>query len=93
MYIVLVPVLGLFLGKRPPAVVWISVVVAVVGLYFLSWTGEGGVNIGDIYLIGCALTYAVQITLVDRLSPGLDASQLHSVYGRCGAVGSGDDLH
>ena len=79
MYIVLVPVLGLFLGKRPPFVVWISVVVAVVGLYFLSWTGEGGVNIGDIYLIGCALTYAVQITLVDRLSPGLDGVRLNCI--------------
>ena len=79
MYIVLVPVLGLFLGKRPPVVVWISVVVAVVGLYFLSWTGAGGVNIGDIYLIGCALTYAVQITLVDRLSPGLDGVRLNCI--------------
>lgn len=79
MYIVLVPVLGLFLGKRVPLVVWISVVTAVVGLYFLSWTGEGGVNIGDIYLIGCALAYAVQITLVDRLSPGLDGVRLNCI--------------
>ena len=79
MYIVLVPVLGLFLGKRPPVVVWISVVIAVLGLYFLSWTGESGVNIGDLYLIGCALTYAVQITLVDRLSPGLDGVRLNCI--------------
>lgn len=79
MYIVLVPVLGLFLGKRPPVVVWISVVIAVLGLYFLSWTGAGGVNIGDIYLIGCALAYAVQITLVDRLSPGLDGVRLNCI--------------
>ena len=79
MYIVLVPVLGLFLGKRPPFVVWISVVIACVGLYLLSWTGEGGVNIGDIYLIGCALAYSVQITLVDRLSPGLDGVRLNCI--------------
>lgn len=79
MYIVLVPVLGLFLGKRPPILVWISVCIAVVGLYFLSWTGEGGINIGDIYLIGCALAYAVQITLVDRLAPGLDGVRLNCI--------------
>ena len=79
MYIVLVPVLGLFLGKRPPLVVWISVAIAVIGLYFLSWTGVGGVNIGDIYLVGCALAYAVQITLVDRLSPGLDGVRLNCI--------------
>lgn len=79
MYIVLVPVLGLFLGKRPPVVVWLSVALAVVGLYFLSWTGAGGVNIGDIYLIGCALAYSVQITLVDHLSPGLDGVRLNCI--------------
>ena len=79
MYIVLVPVLGLFLGKRPGGAVWVSVALAVVGLYLLSWTGAGGVNIGDIYLIGCALAYAVQITLVDCLSPGLDGVRLNCI--------------
>ncbi len=79
MYIVLVPVLGLFLGKRPSGVVWMSVAIAALGLYLLSWTGESGINIGDIYLIGCALAYAVQITLVDRLAPGLDAVRLNSI--------------
>lgn len=79
MYIVLVPVLGLFLGKRPGALVWISVGIAAVGLYLLSCVGIGGVNIGDVYLIGCALAYAVQITLVDRLSPGLDGLRLNCI--------------
>ena len=79
MYIVLVPVLGLFLGRRPGILVWLSVAIAVAGLYFLSWTGEGGINIGDVYLIGCALAYAVQITLVDRLAPGLDGVRLNCI--------------
>lgn len=79
MYIVLVPVLGLFLGKRPNILVWISVVLASVGLYLLSCVGVKSVNIGDVYLVGCALAYAVQITLVDRLSPGLDGVRLNCI--------------
>ena len=79
MYIVLVPVLGLFLGKRPGLLVWISVVIAVAGLYFLSFVNAESVNMGDIILIGCALAYAVQITLVDRLSGGLDGLRLNCV--------------
>lgn len=79
MYIVLVPVLGLFLGKRPGILVWISVVIAVAGLYFLSFVNAEGINVGDIIVIGCALAYAVQITLVDRLSGGLDGLRLNCV--------------
>ena len=79
MYIVLVPVLGLFLGKRAGKLVWISVAMAVAGLYMLSYVGVDGVNIGDIYLMGCALAYAVQITLVDRLAGELDGVRLNSI--------------
>lgn len=79
MYIVLVPVLGLFLKKRPGVQVWISVAIAAVGLYLLSCIGAGGMNIGDVYLIGCAFAYAVQITLVDRLAPGLDGLRLNAI--------------
>lgn len=79
MYIVMVPVLGLFLGKRAGKLVWISVAIAAGGLYLLSYTGVDGMNIGDLYLMGCALAYAVQITLVDRLSNGLDGLRLNCV--------------
>lgn len=79
MYIVLVPVLGLFLGKRAGKLVWISVAIAVAGLYLLSYVGVDGVNIGDIYLMGCALAYAVQITLVDRLAGQLDGVRLNCI--------------
>lgn len=79
MYIVMVPVLGLFLGKQAGKLVWISVAIAAAGLYLLSCAGVDGINIGDIYLMGCALAYAVQITLVDRLAGGLDGLRLNCV--------------
>lgn len=79
MYILLVPILGIFLGNRAPVTVWISVILAVIGLYFLSCVGVTQVNIGDLYLLGCAFAYAFQITLVDIYGPGLDGFRLNCV--------------
>ena len=79
MYIVLVPILGLFLGSRPSLSCWISVAVATVGLYLLSCVGTDSVNLGDLCLIGCALFYAVQITLVDRMAGDLDGLRLNCI--------------
>ena len=79
MYIVLVPALGYFIGKKPPATAWISVLVAVLGLYFLSGAGIDRINIGDLMLIGCAFWFAVQITLVDRFGLALDGVRLNCV--------------
>ena len=79
MYIVLVPILGIFLKKKPPITAWISVSLAVAGLYLLSCVGVTQVNIGDLYLLGCALGYAVQITLLDRMAGDLDGLRLNCV--------------
>lgn len=79
MYIVLVPILGLFLKKRPPFVAWISVLVAVAGLYLLSCAGATKINIGDILMLGGALGFAVQITLVDQLATNLDGLRLNCI--------------
>jgi len=79
MYIVLVPILGIFLRKKPPFTAWISVGLAVAGLYLLSCVGVTQVNIGDLYLLGCALGYAVQITLVDRMGGAVDGLRLNCV--------------
>ena len=79
MYIVLVPVLGLFLGKKPPITTLPSVALAVAGLYLLSCMGVSQVNKGDLFLMGCALAFAVQITCIDRLAGDLDGLRLNCV--------------
>lgn len=79
MYIVLVPILGLFLKQHPPLSAWISVGIAVVGLYLLSCVGVTEVNQGDLLLLGCALGFAVQITLIDRMADALDGIRLNCV--------------
>ncbi len=79
MYIVLVPILGLFLGRKVPKIAFFSVALAVVGLYLLSCAGVGRINRGDLLLMGCALAFAVQITCIDRFAVGLDGLRLNCV--------------
>ena len=79
MYIVLVPVIGLFLRRKPPKTIVLSVLLAVVGLYLLSCMGASGINLGDLLLMGCALAFAVQITIIDRVSHELDGLRLNCI--------------
>ena len=79
MYIVLVPILGLFLGQKPPRAAIFSVILAVFGLYLLSAVRSSSINIGDILLMGCALAFAVQITCVDRVAQELDGLRLNAI--------------
>lgn len=79
MYIVLTPVLGLFLGRKVPKATTLSVLIAVVGLYLLSCMGVTEINKGDLYIMGCALAFAVQITFVDRFAADLDGFRMNCI--------------
>lgn len=70
LYIVLVPILGLFLKKKVPLQVWLSVFLAGLGLYLLCMKGEVFVlETGDIYLLLCAFFFSIQIMAVDHFAP------------------------
>ena len=79
MYIVLVPVLGLFLGRKCGLRIWVSVALAVGGLYLLSCVGVTKINLGDILILISALCFAVQIVLIDSLAQQLDGLRLNCV--------------
>ena len=79
MYIVIVPLLGLFFRRKPSPAAIFGIVIAVVGMYLLCCAGVTQVNIGDLMLMGCAIAFAVQITIVDRLSEGCDSLRLNCV--------------
>lgn len=79
MYIVLVPILGLALGRRPAPAAWFGVALATVGLYLLSCVGVDSINLGDVCLMVCAFFFAVQITLIDCFAGGLDALRLNCI--------------
>ena len=79
MYIVLTPVLGLFLGRKVARGTAFSVLIAVVGLYMLSCMGVTEINKGDLYIMGCALAFAVQINCIDHFAPGLDGFRMNCI--------------
>ena len=76
LYIILVPIFGLFIGQNTSKVTWIGAVVAIVGLYFLSVTENFKIDIGDLLVLISAIFWAVQILIVGFLSVRVDAIQL-----------------
>lgn len=79
MYIVLVPIIGLFLGKKSGIVTWVSVAMGVVGLYFICVKDSFSINTGDICLILCAVAFSVHITVVDYFSAKTDGVTLSAL--------------
>lgn len=86
MYIVLVPFFGLFSKKKPGKMTYISVIFAVSGLYCLSCVGVNSIAPSDLLLVGCALTFAVQILCVDRYAGRVDPLRLNAIQALVVAV-------
>ncbi len=76
LYMVLVPIAGLFFKKKAPFTVWIAVLVAAVGLYFLCITDTFTIERGDLLTFFCAVSYTGQIMAVDYFSEKVDAIRL-----------------
>ena len=73
LYIILTPILGIFLHKKVPGAVWVAVVLAVVGMYLLCFTGDSfTISTGDLLVLGCALVFSVHILVIDKYSPLTD---------------------
>ena len=70
LYIILVPVLGIFLRKKTKPLVWICVVISVVGLYLLCVSEGYRLELADLLLLACALFFAIHIIFIDYISPG-----------------------
>lgn len=86
MYIVIVPIIGIFLKKKPSVMIPASVALAVAGLYFLSFKDVPQVSLGDLLLIGCAFMFAVQITFVDIFAPQVDPIRLNVIQATVCAI-------
>lgn len=76
LYIIIVPVLGIFLRKRIRVRIWIGAVIAVAGMYLLCMSGSFSLSRGDSFVLGCAFVFAVHILAVDYFSPRVDSVKL-----------------
>ena len=89
LYLIIVPILGLFMHKKVSLRVWLCVMLAAVGLYFLSLFGKESMvfEFGDILLLVCALGFAFQIIAVDKYAPHVDCIRLSALqFFVCGIV-------
>ena len=79
MYIVGVPLLGIFVKRKPTKNALFGVLLAAIGLYLLSAAGVSHINKGDLLLIGCALCYSFQILFVEFFGADQDAIRLNCI--------------
>ena len=79
LYIIIVPVIGLFLGKKPRKLVWLCVVLAIIGFYLLCVTGDFSVGFGELLVLGCAVGYSLHIMLIDHFSPKADGMRMSCI--------------
>lgn len=76
LYILIVPVLGLFFGRRAGIKVWIGVALAVAGMYFLCITDGFSISKGDFLVFLCAVIFSVHILVIDHFAPKVDGVSL-----------------
>lgn len=86
MYIVFVPVLGIFFKRKPSRWIPVSVILGTGGLYCLSCVGVTSVSRSDLLLLGCALMFAFQILFVDIFGGDLDSLRLNWIQSAVCAV-------
>ncbi|MDY4207995.1 MAG: DMT family transporter [Lachnospiraceae bacterium] len=86
-YIVFVPVLGIFLGKKTGWKVWTAVILALAGLYFLCITEKFTIGKGDIFLFACALVFSIHILVIDYFSPKVEGVKMSCIqFLVCGII-------
>lgn len=86
-YIIIVPVLGLFFGRKCGPFVWIGVILALAGLYFLCMTESLRLGTGDILVFICACLFSVHILVIDYFTPYVDGVKMSCIqFFVCGAV-------
>ncbi|MBP5280625.1 MAG: DMT family transporter, partial [Erysipelotrichaceae bacterium] len=76
LYIIFVPLIERLFGKKVSAKILISVGIALLGLYFLCFSGNETFGIGDLYLLICSIFFAIQIILIDRYTREYDSLAL-----------------
>ena len=87
LYILIVPILGLLLGKKVGKKVWIGVAFAVVGMYLLCIKEGFSISKGDTLVMLCAVVFSIHILLISYFSPRVDGVKLSCVqFAICGII-------
>lgn len=79
LYIIIVPVLSIFLHKKAGMKVWISVAIALCGLYLLCMKENLRLSQGDILLLLCSLTFSFHIMVIDYFAPKVNGVKMSCI--------------
>lgn len=87
LYIIFVPIGGIFLKKRVPGIVWCGAAMAAAGMYLLCMTESLALGRGDILVLLCAVVFAAHILIVDYFSPKTDGVIVSCIqFAVCGVL-------
>ncbi len=79
LYVIFVPIAGLLFKKRVRPVIWISVIIAAVGMYLLCMTESFSLSLGDTYVLICALCFTVHIMVIDHFDRYCDPVKMSCI--------------
>lgn len=80
LYVILVPIVGIFLKKKIRPIIWFCALLAVIGLYLLSIKpGTFSISRGDFFVLLCALAFTGHILIIDYFSPKTDGVKLSCI--------------
>ena len=86
LYVVLVPVCGLFFKRKVSLPVWIAVALSVIALYLLCIKGDFSLAPGDLLILVCAVCFAIHILVIDHFTATVDGLKLSCVQFLVAAV-------
>ena len=79
LYILLVPIFGIFLGKKAGLKIWAGVILAIIGMYFLCITQGFTIGKGDLLVCICSVIFSVHILVIDYYAPRTDGVKLSCI--------------
>ncbi len=87
LYIIFVPIAGIFLKRKVSPIVWIAAVLAAIGMYLLCMTESLKLGSGDIMVFWCAVVFAAHIMIIDYYSPKVDGAVVSCIqFAICGIL-------
>lgn len=87
LYIIIVPILGIFIGKRVGKIIWGCAMLAMIGMYFLCMNESFSLGLGDGLVFLCSVVFSIHILVIDYFSPKVDGVLLSMLqFLVCGVI-------
>ena len=87
LYILLVPLFGLFMGRRATKLQWLGAILGTIGLYFLSIKTDFTMQYGDLIVLISSVFWTLHILLIDRFGKHFDSARLSAIqFLTCGLI-------